>query len=202
MQVFGGNLLSVAAVRTRPMTLAGQKGRVALRVATHSLHERLHGAPDFAALAQGTLDIAGYAGLLSRQASCYFAAAKILPLEPGRLELLHSDLATLGAEQPEPLDWPNPAGPPEALGWRYVVEGSIFGGRVIYRQLDYLFGDRSEGRSFFRGTPQSTARWQALCSEIEQEARSPLRLNRIIEGAIAAFTAFGRILDIREPACA
>lgn len=182
------------------MTLSGQKGRAALRVATHSLHERLHGAPAFVALAAGALDLAGYRQLLTRQASCYFSAARHLSLEAGRLALLELDLLAVDADQPQPLDWPAPAGQPGRLGWRYVVEGSIFGGRVIYRQLDYLFGDRSAGRSFYRGTAESASHWRSLCDEIEAEASRPRSLDRMIDGATSAFNAFGRVLDAREPA--
>ena len=184
----------------RTMTSPGQKGRAALRIATRSLHERLHEAAPFRALAEERLDLPAYTELLSKQASCYFTAAEILPIEPERLRLLGEDLTALAVQSPGLQTWPAPSGPAETLGWRYVVEGSIFGGRVISRQLAYLFADRCEGRSFFRGTPQGTAYWQALCEEIEQEARDPQGLSRMIEGALAAFTAFGRVLDARKPA--
>ena len=184
------------------MIPSGQNGRAALRLATHFLHERLHGAPDFAALADGALDHAGYRNLLSRLASCYFTAAEFLPLEPERLRALRSDLLALHADEPKHLAWLAPAEPAQAVGWRYVVEGSIFGGRVMYRQLDYLFDNRCEGRSFFRGTANSAAHWRTLCTEIEQEAHYPLNLDRMVEGATEAFSAFSRVLNVRTAAYA
>lgn len=182
------------------MIPSGQNGRAALRLATHFLHERLHGAPAFSALADGALDYAGYRDLLSRLASCYFTAAEFLPLEPERLQALRSDLLALHADKPEDLAWLAPAEPARALGWRYVVEGSIFGGRVIYRQLDYLFDNRCEGRSFFRGTANSAAHWRTLCTEIEHEACYPLGLDRMVEGATEAFSAFSHVLNVRKTA--
>src|SRR5690606_35260103 len=81
-------------------------------------------------------------------------------------------------------------GEAQRLGWRYVVEGSIFGGRVIYRQLDYLFGDEEAGRSFFRGTSAGTRQWQALCAELEHAGAAPAAVDAMIEGALDAFALF------------
>ena len=85
------------------------------------------------------------------------------------------------------------------MGWRYVVEGSIFGGRVIYRQLDSLFGDEEVGRSFFRGTTTGTRHWQDLCSELEDAGAAPGAIDEMIEGARDAFTAFeGAIAEMES----
>lgn len=179
--------------------VGGQAVRVALRNATGPVHERLHRAPSFAALARGELALAGYAELLGRLGACYIAASEHVPIAPARLALLHDDLAALGVP---PAPAPRLAGPRTAtarLGWRYVIDGSIFGGRVIHRQLDYLFGQAERGRRFFRGTPGAAQDWQRLCARLERAGSEPEARDEIIAGALAAFSAFEALIGQAEP---
>lgn len=179
---------------------AKTEARVALRDATRSVHERLHVAPPFLALARGQLDIRGYAELLGRMAGYYFAVSEHLPIEPGRLRLLRLDVAAVDAPPFAVHCRLMPNSQAEALGWRYVVEGSIFGGRVIHRQLDYLFGREERGRSFFQGTAGGIRHWQALCAELEEAGSTPVALQQMIEGALDAFAVFETMIAESEPA--
>ena len=81
------------------------------------------------------------------------------------------------------------------LGWRYVIDGSIFGGRVIYRQLDYLFGTGERGRRFFGGAPGGTTGWQRLCVQLERAGADARALGEMIAGAAEAFASFERLVD-------
>lgn len=167
--------------------------RAILRHATDAVHERLHQAEPFAAIAYRRLSRAGYAELLGRIAAFHFT----IDAEPGesRRALLSADLDALAAPPPPRLAWNAPASRAGRLGCAYVVAGSSLGGRVIYRQLDYLFGDSPEGRSFFRGSPADGARWRALCSRLEAEGAVPGAVDRMIAGAEAAFALFERAIE-------
>jgi len=179
--------------------LNGLSARVALRAATSTVHERLHIAPPFLALTQGRLKRQDYAALLSRMAGYYFAVSAHLPIEPARLHLLKDDLRAIDAPSPPPVRLPQVDGEAAGLGWRYVVEGSIFGGRVIYRQLDYLFGPESRGRRFFGGTAGGVRHWQALCAELERVGAQPHAIHKMIEGALDAFATFEKVIETMDP---
>ena len=174
------------------------KVRGALRAATGAVHERLHQAPPFAAIANRELDLRGYSDLLARIAAFHFTVGPEIGLGHGRRELLMRDLEGLGAPQPDRLYWSPPKTVPAKLGWTYVVEGSSVGGKVIYRQLDYLFGSSATGRLFFRGSALDGPRWQALCGDLEAEGHSDRSVGEIIGGATAAFALFEQAIVARE----
>lgn len=174
-----------------------------LRSATHSTHLRLHGLAQFRAIADGRLDRAGYADLLGSLHTYHAVVADAaeaggllhLSTSPDRRGLLEADLASLGAAPPCPrVDWNAPSR--EALyGALYVAEGSALGGRVIARQLDYLFGDSVEGRTFFRGTGDTGPRWRALLGVLARDC-DEADLPQMIAGAEAGFALFERCVTI------
>ena len=170
------------------------KVRRALREATGAVHERLHEAPPFAAIAEERLSLGGYTDLLRKIAAFHFTVAPDLELDEDRRELLSRDLGTLGAAAAGRIDWSAPQSPAARLGCSYVVEGSSLGGKVIYRQLDYLFGESAGGRRFFRGTPSDGARWRSLCQRLEGEGREPGALDEMIAGAQRAFALFEQLV--------
>ena len=196
-----GLLLAVAYANRPSMGSqpAEAKARTALRAATHDVHQRIHVAPPFLRLADGKLTRDEYAELLSALAAYYFAASRHVPLEPGRLQRLRHDLDAVGAPPPPGMDESLVPRAGSELGWRYVVEGSIFGGRVIYRQLDCLFEEEEAGRSFFLGTGASVRHWQTLCAQIEEAARVPGALERMVGGALDAFAAFESAIGEWKP---
>lgn len=132
--------------------------------------------------------------LLERIATFHVTIGHDLDLKDSRAELLARDLEVLGSPAPEHLHWVGPETSAERLGVAYVVEGSSLGGKVIYRQLDYLFGDSAEGRQFFRGSPSDAPRWQALCRDLEAEGETPGALDSMIAGASAAFGLFEELV--------
>ena len=170
-----------------------------LREATHATHIRLHGLRQFEAIADARLDRASYAELL-RSLHAYHAiianaaeAGGLLHLStsPLRQSLLEADLASLGsAPSHEELSWTTPSR--EALyGALYVAEGSALGGKVIARQLDYLFGDAAEGRTFFRGAGDTGPRWRAFLAALAQ-AGDEGAMPQLVAGAEASFALFER----------
>lgn len=175
--------------------------RAALRHATEAVHLRLHEAPQFQAIADGRLNRAGYAELLGRIHSFHQAidAAAGAAGDPSqrrrRLALLEADLAFLGAAPAPPPLWHAPREDGAALGCLYVAQGSAIGGRLIWRQISYLFGDAPEGRRFFAGAGGEGAAWRALLADIEREGRDSARRSAMIAGAASAFALFERLIE-------
>jgi heme oxygenase len=172
-----------------------RKVRKALREATGAVHERLHQAPPFAAIANQQLDVSGYTALLERIAAFHFTVRRDLELDSARSQLLAADLEVLGWPAPQPLRWNFPEAASAKLGMAYVVEGSSLGGKVIYRQLDYLFGRSVAGRRFFRGSAADGPRWQTLCRHLEAEGQTSQAVDEIIAGATATFALFEHLVD-------
>jgi heme oxygenase len=176
--------------------------RASLRDATHATHMRLHGLPQFRAIERGRLSRADYAALLGSLHAYHSAIAAAaekggldtLSSSPERRAMLAVDLAALGAS-------PAAGGPVwaassrEALyGALYVAEGSALGGKVIARQLDYLFGDSAAGRSFFRGDGATGPRWRAFLTRLERDCDDPATLTDLVAGAEASFALFERCI--------
>lgn len=172
-----------------------------LRNATHATHIRLHGLAQFQAIADGRLDRAAYADLLRSLHAYHTAIADAavagglphLSMSPHRRRLLEADLASLNASPSrKQLTWTAPSR--DALyGALYVAEGSALGGRVIARQLDTLFGDAAEGRTFFRGVSDAGPRWRAFLGALAQ-ACDEAAMPQLIGGAEASFALFERCL--------
>lgn len=168
--------------------------RAALREATGAIHERLHQARPFAALAGQQLDVRGYTDLLRGIAAFHFTVGPGLALDDSRGRRLAQDLEALGSPAPIPLDWSAPETAAARLGWTYVVEGSSLGGKLIYRQLDYLFGDSIQGRCFFKGSASDRIRWQMLCDRLEAAGRTSGAVDEMVGGANDAFGLFEQAL--------
>lgn len=173
-----------------------------LRSATHATHIRLHGLPQFQAIAEGKLDRAGYAELLRSLHAYHAAIAEAadaggllhLSTSPHRRSLLEADLASLDASPTRGrLRWTAPCR--SALyGAVYVAEGSALGGRVIARQLDYLFA-AAEGRTFFQGAGDTGPRWRAFLRALAQDC-DEAAMPQMIAGAEASFALFERCVTV------
>lgn len=183
------------ARRMQERSSAKWKVRSTLREATGAVHERLHRAPPFAAIADRQLDLAGYTELLAQIAAFHFTVGREFDRGDERRQMLSRDLEILGSPAPQRLRWNSPTTGSAGLGVAYVVEGSSLGGKVIYRQLDYLFGHSAAGRHFFRGSTSDRQRWQALCRDLEAEGQNPDAIQEIIDGAAAAFAFFEQLIS-------
>ncbi len=180
------------------------EARAALREATEAAHLRLHGLPEFHALAEGRLDRPRYGALLARLLGFHAAMERRLaeapPLdgfgiaieERRRSPLLRADLAWLGAPEPA-AEAPLPPFPTAAaaMGGLYVVEGSTLGGLHLARALDPLLPPGAAGRRFLLGYGAAHgAMWRTCCAAIERCGATPAGLAGMVAGAIAGFAAF------------
>ena len=179
----------------RPPRPVDRKVRRTLSEATSGIHERLHRAAPFGAIAAKRLDLDGYRKLLGKIAAFHFAVGPALKLSAARRGLLSQDLDAVDGASPPPIRWDPPETPAGRLGCAYVVEGSTLGGKILFRQLDYLFGAATLGRSFFRGTPADGARWGALCVALETHGQEPEALDAMIAGARDTFALFERLIE-------
>jgi heme oxygenase len=154
--------------------------RMRLRAATDQIHQSLHHAAPFAAIAEGTITLADYGATLvflhrfhaAMLASCITGSRALESdvlgeLQAARIAALEQDLTHLGLialpVAQEPL-----MAPLVCAGMLYTVQGSTLGGKVIFRQLDTLLPD-AQGRTFFRGSAQDGHYWQCLCMALERQ---------------------------------
>jgi heme oxygenase (biliverdin-IX-beta and delta-forming) len=182
---------------------AGGSARAALRLATDSTHHRMHGLDPFARIAEGRLPVGQYRSLLqslfrfhsavgrAARQSGWRRISSALP----RLALLRSDLDFLGGEVPGPADW-HPGTGEAVLGALYAAEGSMLGGRVIARQLDYVFGSGQPGRRFFIGDKQDGKNWSRLLAVLEETCARPPALDAAIRGALGTFDWFEQCVTV------
>ncbi len=172
-------------------------------MATAEVHERLHQAAPFRAVADAKLARPDYSDLLGRIMKFHrtldqtFEARKVTHLGSGhRIELLQRDLEYLSGEADRSVfPWAAPDCEGSELGCLYVAGGSALGGRIIYRQLDYLFGKAPEGRTFFAGSDDEPRRWRSLCLLLEQAGECDKRRAGMVAGAQAAFRLFETCLE-------
>lgn len=192
-----------------PETPPGQYSvRGYLRDSTAAVHARLEGLPIFSPVLAGRAGTADVARLLEAYHDFHTSASLNLELgyqeleglgvrAPARspLAMLAEDLDALGGIPPEHIIAGARASTrPQAVGWVWVVEGSVMGARVIHRALDSLFGENTEGRRFFQPLPDSGMRWRAVCSGIEIYGRGQDALACMAEGAHQAFACMERSL--------
>jgi heme oxygenase len=176
--------------------------RARLRAATEDVHQGLHRAAPFAAIADGTATRESYGaslGFLYRyhgaMAGWCAAGADSLGLRElagahqARLAALRRDLAFLGRAVPAAEEEAARPGA-FAAGVLYTVQGSTLGGKVIHRQLDTLLPD-DKGRAFFKGCRDDGARWQTLCAALERQSDG----TALEAGARHAFARFAAMLD-------
>ena len=193
----------------KPLRLNGMRPvRATLRKRTAAIHEALHGAAPFAAIAERRLDLGGYCRLLGALSGFHSSLAIVVEAgcrsldDPAlltacerRRELLARDLDAIGGQgatrASRPLELIDEAW---AAGCLYTLVGSTVGGKVIYRQLDYLLKTPT-GRTFFAGTSEDGARWRGLCERLEAFGAEPESLTRLVAGAHAAFQHFASCLE-------
>lgn len=178
--------------------LGAPSARERLRQATDPAHERLHGLKAFAAIAAGTLTVDRYRRLLESllrfhstiavgAAHCGWSG---LSGALRRVTFLQHDLGFLGAIGPSVTTSWHPRSRCSALGALYAAQGSMFGGRVIAEQLDFLLDSGLNGRRFFIGSADDGQRWRELLAVLEIQCAAPAALEQAIEGALFAFGLF------------
>jgi len=112
-----------------------------------------------------------------------------LSSSPRRCALLEADLAALRQPAPPAEFSAARASGLYLLGMLYVAEGSALGGRVIHRQLDYLF-EAAEGRTFFAGDALTARHWRFFLDHLRASCTDPSDLPELVAGAEAGFALF------------
>jgi heme oxygenase len=176
--------------------------RTRLREATADIHEALHRAAPFAAIADGTVTRNSYGETLvmlhryhrSLAPLCLAGAQALDAPELGaahqaRIARLEDDLDALEITPLHALPC-EMAGPDFCAGVLYTVQGSTLGGKVIHRQLEGLLPDGA-GRSFFKGVLDDGPNWQLLCARLEEPCRP---VDRLVAGAQHGFRVFAGLL--------
>lgn len=169
----------------------------ALRVATSSIHLRLHRHPVFTPIQAGNIDQSGYVDLLMALYGFHGAFKDLSPEGPARCQRLIDDLSFLGVDRDRIDSAPlaqSPGRPSYAARWgiEYVLRGASLGGRVLARHLDRLLGvGTSHGRQFFvdkgegAGTP-----WRSFIQQLDLALLTRVDRRLASDAAVATFSRF------------
>lgn len=113
-----------------------------------------------------------------------------------RAEGIAQDLTLLGQRVPPPARPVAPATAGEALGWVYVAEGSMLGGRIIRRRLA-AEGRDLDGLGFLDPYGEETgARWRAFIDLLDRACASGLvTIDQVVKGGIDGFAFAHRTLQ-------
>lgn len=107
-----------------------------------------------------------------------------------------ADLTAMGEPTPPSALAPQPRSAGEALGWVYVAEGSMLGGRIIRRRLT-AEGRGLEGLAFLDPYGEETgARWRAFIALLDLACTSGrASVDQIVQGGVDGFAFAQRTLQ-------
>ncbi|MEN5362030.1 biliverdin-producing heme oxygenase [Brevundimonas intermedia] len=113
-----------------------------------------------------------------------------------RADGIARDLGTLGVRVPAPARPVAPTTAGAALGWIYVAEGSMLGGRIIRRRLTAEGCDLA-GLGFLDPYGEETgARWRAFMTLLDQACASGrATVEEIVQGGLDGFAFAHRTLQ-------
>ena len=119
---------------------------------------------------------------------------------PARADLIGEGLAELGGQPSSEASDLMPANFGEALGWLYVADGSMLGGRVM-RKAMVADGISLDGLRFLDPYPGETGtRWQAFMAVMESECGAGRAARAdILKGGRDAFDLARRLLVSPRP---
>lgn len=173
--------------------------RARLRAATHDIHQDLHRAAPFAAIADGNATLESYGAtliflhrfhstlaLLCERGALALGVPRLADAHRRRIAALESDLNRLGWKAATSDYSLGDRSDAFCAGVLYTAQGSTLGGKLIYRQLDALLPDDT-GRTFFKGSQGDAGDWQALCAALEIHGDEPTEMEA---GALQAFRWF------------
>jgi heme oxygenase len=170
-----------------------------LRAATDELHRHIEAQLD---IVERLADPARRAGMIRRFAVLHGPAAAALDPWLADVPGLPAGTHPLVAEgvETEPMPrFPAPGSRAEALGMRYVLEGSALGGRLILRRLAER-GIRDSRLAFLAPYDADTgARWRSLLAVLERELAHESQIADACRGALRAFRHAGRMLAEDRP---
>lgn len=193
-----------------------------LRSATHEEHLRLHDAPLFKAITDGSVPITAYAAWVRSMTVIVGGLEQELerstdervrslwePL-PQRLPLLRTDTRALDAVESQPSDAPlhllelvqtlrtwGRNGDLALVGALYVMQGSALGGQVLTGPLSERFGESVV--SYVSGAGAETeADWESFCEQLDRTDFGTEEA-RVVVGAQTVFAALRRIMTRLHP---
>lgn len=169
--------------------------RIALRTATHVIHQRMHCHPGLARLAAGTIERNEYCRLLARSYGFYAVVEPLAGL-PGRFTgYLVLDLIDLGMAAAAVSALPRCAplmigdGYCEMIGARYVLLGATLGGKVMAKAIaGRNGGDSALPTRFLTGSGEND--WKGFVAELEATLPDAASRSRAAMAATATFAAF------------
>ena len=154
--------------------------RSQLRDATRPAHARVD-----ALFRDGLGEPGTYAGYLAGMHRFLGAVWHALPDLGTPLTLLQDDLEAIGHAVPA-LPEPHPVAAAETLAWRYVIDGSSLGARVLLRQVAALGVDAGRGATFLAHHAGGAA-WDATCRDLDAFPPDPTGLRALCAAADRAF---------------
>jgi heme oxygenase len=211
--------MSLAATISRTAVEVSPDGsaigaRSELRRLTNDIHLRLHDQRDFKAMSLGLLEMPDYIRLLQKLYGFHFrfesalrsGADALVPeidlVAREKSPLLREDLISLGLDAAKLEELPLCSFTPDTtsaegvIGSLYVIEGAGLGGKILARNLDYLFGGlRQRGRQFFKGRPNpDPLPWARFCDVLENRAAKG-DFGKIVSSALATFYGLEKCLN-------
>lgn len=182
--------------------------RLHLRNSTADIHERLHHHPVLAPLTSEDVTMDQYRHALTAMHGFYapmemrLVDASGLEFRSPRTPLLAADLHKIAGDQAEYVlaegvtDLPEWTGGDRVLGAAYVLDGAAHGGRSMVGDLRTRLGlNGSDGTTFMASVGiDAPGEWRTLMKLVEDRAADELAALRVIDGAIATFSALERWL--------
>lgn len=191
---------SLASSRVQPSALRQATARAVLKSSTQAIHERLHGHPELARLAAGTIGRADYRRVLARSYGFYAVAEPKLGLGSGATRHLWEDLIDLGMNAATVADLPCCAplaigqGPAELIGARYVLLGASLGGTVMARAIaGRANGEPALPVRFLTG--MGTNDWKTFAAGLEANLPDVASRARAATAATVVFAAYERWME-------
>lgn len=169
--------------------------RLALRSATHDIHERMHHHPALARLAAGTIGRDEYCRVLARSYGFYIMAEPALGLGGKLTDCLVADMTELGmtpaaiAALPRCTNLGCVQEHSALIGARYVLIGASLGGKVMARAImGWTGGDGALPVRFLTGMSEND--WKAFASGLETHLPDSASRSRAAKAATAMFAAY------------
>ncbi len=169
--------------------------RLALRLATHDIHERMHHHPALARLAAGTIGRDEYCRVLARSYGFYIMAESALGLGGKLTDCLVADMTELGmtpaaiAALPRCTNLGCVQEHSALIGARYVLIGASLGGKVMARAVTgWTGGDGALPVRFLTGMSEND--WKAFASGLETHLPDSTSRSRAAKAATAMFAAY------------
>ncbi len=171
-----------------------------IRKESRAIHDRLEGSSGVDKIMDGSVTDQQVQEILLKN---YLAFAKaeqeITPFHPDHLLMSHrilADLDTYAVEKDPDIEF-NLENKYQALGARYVLNGSMLGASIIGKRLRECENIKQKDWQFYR-KPSAEERnnWPQLLKEIQEIEYTPEQQEQIISGVLKTFRFFEKIYTV------